>query len=29
MPLVDLGDRPASYDSQASESGQIFIIPKS
>lgn len=29
MPLVDLGDKPASYDPSASESGQIFIVPKS
>jgi hypothetical protein len=29
MPLVDLGDKPGSYDSSSSESGQIFIVPKS
>ena len=29
MPLLDLGDRPYSYNEGTSESGQVFIVPKS
>ena len=29
MPLIDLGDKPSSFDPHSSESGQIFLIPKS
>lgn len=29
MPLIDLGDKPSTYDQDSTEAGQIFIVPKS
>jgi hypothetical protein len=29
MPLLDLGDKPVTYNVKASESEQIYVIPRS
>jgi len=29
LPILDLGDKPTSYDPKVSEGGQIFIVPRS